>query len=172
MMTLMITIMISFLLKGCSFPRSIRLSPKSKLFSSSSVRNIKDTVDNESYYITTPIYYVNGLPHLGHAYTSITADVLARYNRLANKEVFFLTGTDEHGQKVEQSAAAANQTPIEFADKVSSTFRELTRVLDCSNDDFIRTTEDRHKKTVEMLWDQLLANDQIYLGRDQVVFTL
>lgn len=119
---------------------------------------------SDSFYITTPIYYVNGQPHLGHAYTSIASDVLARFQRCKGKKVFFLTGTDEHGQKVEQSAAIAKQTPIEFADTVSESFRRLTQVLDCSNDDFIRTTQPRHKDTVEHFWNKLKENDQIYLG--------
>lgn len=148
---------------------SYRQSPI-KLFSSPSAKLSSMKISMSSYdksnhfYITTPIYYVNGQPHLGHAYTSIASDVLARFNRCAGKKVFFLTGTDEHGQKVEQSAANAKQTPIEFADTVSESFRKLTQVLDCSNDDFIRTTQPRHKATVEHFWNKLKENDQIYLG--------
>ena len=116
------------------------------------------------YYITTPIYYVNGLPHLGHAYTSVTADVLARFHRMAGHPVHFVTGTDEHGQKVQQSALAAGQTPQAFADEISAQFRSLTEALGCSNDDFIRTTEARHKVTAAKLWKALEASGQIYLG--------
>lgn len=120
--------------------------------------------EKKTFYITTPIYYVNGEPHLGHAYTSIASDIIARYQTYNSKEVFFLTGTDEHGQKVEQSALNAKQTPIEFADKVSNSFKKLTEVIECSNSDFIRTTQLRHKRAVEHLWSTLEANDQIYLG--------
>ncbi|HYP62399.1 MAG TPA: class I tRNA ligase family protein, partial [Acidocella sp.] len=94
-----------------------------------------------SYYITTPIYYVNGAPHLGHAYTSTAADVLARWHRLEGHDVFFLTGTDEHGQKVEAAARLAGIPPQQFTDQVSDDFRDMARVMNISNDDFIRTTE-------------------------------
>jgi leucyl-tRNA synthetase len=120
--------------------------------------------DKSPFFISTPIYYVNGQPHLGHAYTSVISDIIARFQRADGREVFFLTGTDEHGQKVEQSALAAGKTPIQFADEVSSRFRELVEALDCSHDDFIRTTEDRHKAAVAKLWEKLLGNGQIYLG--------
>jgi leucyl-tRNA synthetase len=120
--------------------------------------------DRSPFFISTPIYYVNGQPHLGHAYTSVVSDVIARFQRADGREVYFLTGTDEHGQKVEQSALAAGKTPIEFADEVSSQFRHLVEVLDCSHDDFIRTTEVRHKVAVEKLWEKLTENGQIYLG--------
>ena len=92
------------------------------------------------YYITTPIYYVNDKPHLGHAYTSLVADTIARYNRLLENDVMFVTGTDEHGQKVEEAAKKKkNKSPIEFVDNVSEQFRNLAKVLDLTNDDFIRT---------------------------------
>src|SRR6202020_2098912 len=103
------------------------------------------------YYITTPIYYVNDAPHIGHAYTSIACDVLARFKRLDGFEVMFLTGTDEHGQTVAKSAVAAGMEPQAFTDKVSQNFRDLTKALALSNDDFIRTTEDRHKKATQVL---------------------
>ena len=125
---------------------------------------LHDTADSNNYYISTPIYYVNGQPHLGHAYTSVASDVIARYQRCKGKQVFFLTGTDEHGQKVEQSAVIANQTPIEFADTVSASFKSLTQLLMCSNDDFIRTTQSRHKTAVDHFWKTLKDNNQIYLG--------
>ncbi len=117
-----------------------------------------------TYYITTPIYYVNGSPHIGHAYTSIAADVLARWARLEGRDVFFLTGTDEHGQKVEKAARDAGLAPQEFADEVSAQFRAVAEALDISNDDFIRTTEERHKRACTALWERLAAAGHIYLG--------
>jgi methionyl-tRNA synthetase len=119
---------------------------------------------SEHFYITTPIYYVNDKPHIGHAYTSVACDALARFKRLDGYDVKFLTGTDEHGQKVEQSAAKAGLTPQEYADMVSDSFRELTYALNLSNDDFIRTTEARHKKAAHLMWERLLAKGDIYLG--------
>ena len=117
-----------------------------------------------TYYITTPIYYVNGSPHIGHAYTSIAADVLARWARLEGRDVFFLTGTDEHGQKVEKAARDAGLAPQEFADEVSAQFRAVAEALDISNDDFIRTTEERHKRACIALWERLAAAGDIYRG--------
>src|SRR5271165_2496371 len=96
-------------------------------------------------YITTPIYYVNGAPHVGHAYTSIAADVMARFKRLDGYDVFYLTGTDEHGQKVEKAAADAGLDPQSFTDQVAAQFRDLADRMNISYDDFIRTTEERHK---------------------------
>jgi len=116
------------------------------------------------FYITTPIYYVNGAPHIGHAYTSIAADVLARFKRLDGYEVFFLTGTDEHGQKVEKAAADAGIDPQSFADAVSADFRHMAGRMGVSNDDFIRTTEARHKAGCAELWRRMEAAGQIYLG--------
>ncbi len=115
-------------------------------------------------YITTPIYYVNDKPHIGHAYTSLAADVLARWRRLQGHEVFFLTGTDEHGQKVEKAASDAGMDPQAFTDRVSQHFRDLTATMGLSNDAFIRTTEDRHKRACQALWEKLVANGEIYLG--------
>ena len=114
-------------------------------------------------FITTPIYYVNDSPHIGHAYTSVVCDVYARFFMLKNLEVIFLTGTDEHGQKVENAAKENGIEPIDFVNSVSQNFIELTHHLNISNTDFIRTTEDRHKKTVEIIWQKLLENDEIYL---------
>ena len=119
---------------------------------------------SKTFYITTPIYYVNGAPHIGHAYTSIASDVMARFKRMDGYEVFFLTGTDEHGQKVEKAAADAGIAPQEFADRVSAEFRAMAAKMGCSNDDFIRTTEARHKASCTELWRRLMANGQIYLG--------
>lgn len=117
------------------------------------------------YYITTPIYYVNDVPHLGHAYTTVACDVLARFKRLDGYDVMFLTGTDEHGQKVQQAAEKAGISPQDFTDKVSQNFRDLVPVLNYSNDDFIRTTEDRHKKSCQALWKKLEENGEIYLSK-------
>ncbi len=116
------------------------------------------------YYITTPIYYVNDIPHIGHAYTSIAADVLARFMRLEGREVKFMTGTDEHGQKVEKSAAKAGVDPQAFTDQVSQRFRDLAKLADLSNDDFIRTTEPRHRRCAQALWQKLVDNGHIYKG--------
>jgi methionyl-tRNA synthetase len=118
----------------------------------------------DKFYVTTPIYYVNGDPHFGHAYTMLACDVLARFNRLDGKDVMFLTGTDEHGQKVEQSAAKAGLSPQAFADEVSEKFRALAKLMNCTNDDFIRTTESRHKQGLASFWKALIDAGQIYLG--------
>src|ERR1700742_414432 len=105
----------------------------------------------EKSYITTPIYYVNDKPHLGHAYTSVACDAIARYMRLDGAEVKFLTGTDEHGQKVEKSARDAGVPPQAFVDEVSEHFREMGQLLNLSNDDFIRTTESRHVEAAQAM---------------------
>ena len=115
-------------------------------------------------YLTTPIYYVNDKPHIGHAYTTLAVDVLARWYRLCGEEVFFLTGTDEHGQKVERAAAEAGLPPQQFCDQVSQAFRDLTATMGFSNDGFIRTTEPRHHAACQALWRKLEANGHIYLG--------
>ena len=117
-----------------------------------------------SYYVTTPIYYVNGAPHIGHAYTSIAADVMARFKRLDGYDVFFLTGTDEHGQKVEQAAREAGVDPQTYVDRISADFQDMTRAMGVSNDDWIRTTEPRHKASSQELWRRINANGDIYLG--------
>jgi len=116
-----------------------------------------------AFYITTPIYYVNDVPHLGHAYTTIACDVLARFARLDGRRVMFLTGTDEHGQKVEKSAASAGEAPQAFTDRVSGRFRALTAALGISNDDFIRTTEPRHARASQAIWRALVDAGDIYL---------
>ncbi|MDI9409324.1 MAG: methionine--tRNA ligase [Candidatus Pacebacteria bacterium] len=118
----------------------------------------------KNYFVTTPIYYVNDRPHIGHAYTSVACDVLARFMRLDGYQVKFLTGTDEHGQKVEKSAIAAGLSAGEFTTKLSQNFRDLTGSLALSNDDFIRTTEPRHIKAAQALWQRLLERGEIYLG--------
>jgi methionyl-tRNA synthetase len=117
-----------------------------------------------AFYLTTPIYYVNDVPHIGHMYTTLACDVLARFKRLDGFQVKFLTGTDEHGQKVEKAAQAAGMDPQAFTDRVSANFRDLARLMNFSNDDFIRTTEARHKRSCQALWQRLVARDQIYLG--------
>ena len=116
------------------------------------------------FYITTPIYYVNDSPHIGHAYTTLACDVLARFKRLDGFEVKFLTGTDEHGQKVEKSAQKAGVDPQSFTDKVSKNFQQLTQQMNFTNDDFIRTTEERHKVACQDLWRKLIDSGDIYLG--------
>lgn len=122
------------------------------------------TAGKPAYYVTTPIYYVNDAPHIGHAYTTLACDVLARFKRLDGYQVHFLTGTDEHGQKVEKSAEAAGIDPQAFTDKVSQNFRDLSGLLNFSNDDFIRTTEERHKRSCQALWQKLVEAGDIYLG--------
>jgi methionyl-tRNA synthetase len=119
----------------------------------------------ERYYITSPIYYVNDVPHIGHAYTTLACDVMARWQRLSGREVFFLTGTDEHGQKVAKSASDAGIDPQAFTDKVSKNFRDLATAMNYSHDQFIRTTEPRHLKASQVLWEKLVANGHIYLGK-------
>lgn len=119
--------------------------------------------EKNTYYITTPIYYVNDVPHIGHAYTSLACDVVARFMRMSGKEVKFLTGTDEHGQKVEKSAVKAGMSPQEFVDETSKSFDQLNQYMNFSNDDFIRTTDDRHKRAAQMFWVQLQESGDIYL---------
>jgi methionyl-tRNA synthetase len=118
----------------------------------------------KKFYITTPIYYVNARPHIGHAYTTIACDAIARRQRMLGADTFFLTGTDEHGQKIERAAQAAGKTPQEFADEVSSKFRALWKRMGISNDDFIRTTEERHTRRVQKLWRLIRDNGYIYKG--------
>lgn len=117
------------------------------------------------FYITTPIYYVNDKPHIGHAYTTIACDVMARFKRLDGYDVYFLTGVDEHGQKVEKSAQLAGKDPQQFVDEVSEQFREVCKLFDISNDQFIRTTADFHKKASQALWEKMAAAGDIYLGK-------
>ncbi|MCK4847246.1 MAG: methionine--tRNA ligase, partial [Deltaproteobacteria bacterium] len=119
---------------------------------------------NKKFYITTPIYYVNDIPHIGHAYTTIAGDVLARYKRLKGFQVKFLTGTDEHGEKVELAAKKAGTTPKELADKVVQRYQTLWERLNISNDDFIRTTEQRHRVAVKTIWEAAVEAGDIYLG--------
>ncbi len=118
----------------------------------------------KKFYITTPIYYVNARPHIGHAYTTIACDTIARRQRLLGADTFFLTGTDEHGQKIERAAQAAGKTPQQYADEISAEFRNLWKRMGISNDDYIRTTEDRHKKRVQELFRKIRDNGFIYKG--------
>ena len=119
---------------------------------------------SKNFYITTPIYYPSAKPHIGHAYSNIIADFFARFKFIDGYQVFFLTGTDEHGLKIQRSAEKIGKDPQTFCDEISQTFKDLTKTLNLSNTDFIRTTEDRHKKTVQYLWKELEKNDDIYLS--------
>ena len=120
---------------------------------------------SKNFYITTPIYYPSGKPHMGHAYSSIVADIFARFKRLEDYNVMFLTGTDEHGLKIQKEAKKNNKDPKVFCDELSETFRSLTKILNLSNNDFIRTTEKRHHKSVIELWSRLVASGDIYLDK-------
>ncbi len=120
---------------------------------------------NKNYYITTPIYYPSAKPHMGHAYSSIIADFFARIKRIQGYNVFFLTGTDEHGQKIERAAKKNNSDTLKFCDEISKTFRDLTKTLNLSNNDFIRTTEERHKISAKNIWNILEKKGEIYLSK-------
>jgi len=120
---------------------------------------------NKNFYITTPIYYPSGKPHMGHAYSSIVADVFARFKRLENYNVLFVTGTDEHGQKIQKEAEKNKKDPQNFCDDLSAKFKSLSEILNLSNDDFIRTTEKRHHKSVLEIWKRLVKSGDIYLDK-------
>tara|TARA_B100001564_G_scaffold358582_1_gene377645 strand:+ start:25 stop:1566 length:1542 start_codon:yes stop_codon:yes gene_type:complete len=120
---------------------------------------------DKNFYITTPIYYPSGNPHMGHAYSSIIADIFARFKRLEGYNVLFLTGTDEHGLKIQREAEKNKKDPKIFCDELSKKFKELTKILNLSNDDFIRTTEKRHFKSVEAIWNRLVESGDIYLDK-------
>jgi len=119
---------------------------------------------SKTFYITTPIYYVNARPHIGHAYTTIACDTIARRQRMLGLDTYFLTGTDEHGQKIERAAQAAGKTPQQLTDEVSAQFRALWQRMGLSYDDYIRTTSERHKLGVQALWRRIAANGFIYKG--------
>jgi methionyl-tRNA synthetase len=119
---------------------------------------------SKKFYITTPIYYVNARPHIGHAYTTIACDTIARRHRMLGDDTWFLTGTDEHGQKIERAAQAAGKTPQQFADEVSAEFRTLWQGMGLTPDDFIRTTSERHRQGVQALWRKIRDNGYIYKG--------
>jgi methionyl-tRNA synthetase len=121
-------------------------------------------MSHQTFYVTTPIYYVNARPHIGHAYTTIVADVLARRHRLLGDDTFFLTGTDEHGQKIERSAATAGIPPQQFADQVSKSFEDLWKRMGITNNDYIRTTSEKHTRGVQKLFSTLYERGFIYLA--------
>ena len=120
---------------------------------------------DKTFYITTPIYYPSAKPHMGHAYSSIIADFFARFKKIDGFNVYFLTGTDEHGLKIQRAAEKQDIETLEFCNQISQTFKDLTQILNLSNTDFLRTTEDRHKNSVQYLWNELLKNDEIYLSK-------
>jgi len=120
---------------------------------------------DKNFYITTPIYYPSAKPHMGHAYSSIIADFFARFKLIDDFNVYFLTGTDEHGLKIQRSAEKAGKEPQKFCDEISKTFKDLSKILNLKNTDFIRTTEMRHKLSVQHLWNELKKNDDIYLSK-------
>ena len=122
-------------------------------------------MNQSNFYVTTPIYYPSGDPHIGHAYSSILADVFARFKRNDNCKVYFLTGTDEHGLKIQKAAEKDGSDPLIFCDKISEIFKDLTKKLNLSNDDFIRTTEKRHYKSVADIWNRLVKSGDIYLSK-------
>ena len=119
----------------------------------------------KNFYITTPIYYPSAKPHMGHAYSSIIADFFARFKRMDGFNVHFLTGTDEHGLKIQRAAEKKGVKTLEFCDELSKTFKDLSKTLNLTNNDFIRTTEERHKKSVQFLWNELKKNGDIYLSK-------
>ena len=122
-------------------------------------------MSDKNFYITTPIYYPSGNPHMGHAYSSIVADVFARFKRIEEHDVLFLTGTDEHGLKIQREAEKNLKDPKKFCDEISLKFKELTKTLNLSNNDFIRTTEQRHYKAVKEIWSRLIKSNDIYLSK-------
>ena len=122
-------------------------------------------MSKRNFYITTPIYYPSGKPHMGHAYSSIIADVFARFKSIDGYNVYFLTGTDEHGLKIQREAKKNNKDPKTFCDELSVTFKNLTKTLNLSNNDFIRTTEERHYKSVKEIWQRLEKSGDIYLDK-------
>ena len=122
-------------------------------------------MDKKNFYITTPIYYPSGKPHMGHAYSSIVADIFARFKRIEDYNVLFLTGTDEHRQKIQKEAKKNNKDPKIFCDELSEKFKSLTKILNLSNDDFIRTTEPRHHNSVIEIWNRLVKSGDIYLDK-------
>ena len=117
-----------------------------------------------SFYVTTPIYYVNGEPHLGHAYSTIAADILARHHRQRGEDVFFLTGTDEHGEPVAQQAEAEGVTPRELGDRLAPRFKEMAAKINASNDFFIRTTDEGHMERVQEIVQRVYDNGHVYEG--------
>ncbi len=133
--------------------------------SKNGIGRISDDETKNTFYITTPIYYPSDKLHIGHAYTTVAGDAMARYKRLRGYDVWYLTGTDEHGQKIERKAKEKDQTPQQFVDDIVVGIKDLWAKLEISNDDFIRTTEERHKHVVEKIFAQLLEQDDIYKGK-------
>ena len=121
--------------------------------------------EKKNYYITTPIYYPSGKLHIGSAYTTIACDILARYNRLLGNDVFYLTGTDEHGLKIQEKADEEGKTPQEFVDEQAKDIQELWKKLEITNDDFIRATDKEHKEVVAKIFEKLLDQGDIYLDK-------
>ena len=119
---------------------------------------------NKIFYITTPLYYVNSHPHLGHSYSTIVADIINRYKKLFGFKTYFLTGTDEHGQKIVEAANKENKSPKEFADKISEEFKQMWPKLDIEYSQFIRTTDDSHKKIVQSILQKVYDNGEIYFA--------
>jgi len=119
----------------------------------------------KTFYVTTPIYYANSEPHIGSAYTTIVADIIARYKRFCDYDVYFLTGTDEHGQKILESARKSGKDPKVFCDGLAEKFRALWKEMELTNDDFIRTTEERHERVVQLLVKKMVDNGDIYKGQ-------
>src|SRR5918992_1185892 len=141
--------------RAAKTPRLVKPRPASP----GPLSSLRDVTDGRSrFYVTTPIYYVNDAPHIGHAYTTVIADALARWHRLLGDAVFFLTGTDEHGLKVQRAAEANGVSPREWADRTVERFRDAWKLLGISNDDFIRTTEPRHYATVAALLERVNDN--------------
>ena len=121
-------------------------------------------MDKKTFYITTPIYYPSGKAHIGHSYCTVASDAIARYKRMQGYDVMFLTGTDEHGLKIEQKAAEEGITPKQYVDKIVAGFQDLWKLLDISNDRFIRTTDDYHVKAVQKIFKELYDKGEIYKG--------
>ena len=119
----------------------------------------------KKFYITTPIYYPSAEAHIGHAYCTTVCDILARYKRMRGVPTYFLTGTDEHGEKIQKKAQEKGVTPQQYVDEIADKFKQLWKAMRISNDDFIRTTEDRHTKVVQDIFTALYNNDDIYLGK-------
>ena len=121
-------------------------------------------MSKKSFYVTTPIYYPSGRLHIGHTYTTVAADAIARYKRFCGYEVKFLTGTDEHGEKIQKTAIKEGKTEIEFLDEIIASIKDLWKNLDISYDDFIRTTETRHTEIIQKIFTKLYEQDDIYKG--------
>src|SRR6185437_14492388 len=141
-----------------------RLPSSSRCLLSSAPKTLVSMEQGAKFYITTPIYYVNARPHVGHAYTTIVCDVIARRQRMLGADTFFLTGTDEHGQKIERSASAAGKSPQQFTDEVSGEFKSLWDLMGISYDKFIRTTSPEHKRGVQKMFEVLQERGYIYKG--------